>query len=180
MNFSLLSPEHSQLGVFCPSENDFVYGDYLFECDANDGNGRYTNNYSCLTGFNCEGSKCSGRDIDTVTINADHFRFGDCVQSLDGSPLPEPDEPELIQRPAGTYSARFRADWELDLGVSCSGKFPALLMECTNGEISSPETVYDTTNCEIVSATAINCTESESETFVDNFSGVSFVRICYH
>ena len=163
-----------QLGVFCPETQEFNYGNSaFFECDINDINGAY-GGYTCLAGDNCNGVECT-RDIDTVTMEVDHFRLGDCIQSLDGSEIPEPEEPELVTRPAGTYSAKFRADWQLDLASFCTGKRPNIFVECTNGGISDVQTISDTTTCEVTSTSSINCTESSDDTFVGRFSGVEFV-----
>jgi len=166
----------AQLGVYCPAIGTFSYDDYFFECDSNDFNAFFTQKYTCLAGSNCGGSPCT-RDIDTVTISADHFRFGECIQSLDGSELPEPEQPALVDRAAGTYSAQFQAYWQLDLNPFCIGRFPTISIECTNGEISDVDTFYETTNCNSTSPSTIECTELDQDTFVDNYSSVTFVSI---
>jgi len=162
----------AQLGVFCAEKYNYANSAF-FECDINDANRAY-GGYTCLAGDNCGGVECT-RDIDTVNVHVDHFRLGECIQSLDGSELPEPVEPALVQRPAGTYSAKFRADWSLKLSSCCTGKFPTILVECTNGEISDVKTIFGTTSCVVISSTSINCTESDSDTFLGSYSGVEFV-----
>lgn len=166
----------AQLGVFCPEEAEYNFQDYYVECGFNNLNKKIGGRYTCMMGDNCGGFSCT-RDIRTVTINVDHFRLGTCIQSLDGSELPDPVQPELIERQPGTYSARFQANWQLDLDVSCTGEFPIIVMECANGDISNVNTIP---SCEITSPSSMNCTESDEATFVDEFSGVEFVSVCAH
>lgn len=171
----------AQMGIFCSDPTlvtggEYNYGDFYFECGSDNFSGLFDLGYSCYHGRNCKGSACTV-EYDRLVVSVDVDRL-DCIQSLDGTPVPPIPAPEIPERLPGEYKARFQANWQLDTDFSCTGKFPTIIVQCTNGDISIADTVFDTTTCTMVGNNKIECIESESAAFVDRYSGVVVVSIC--
>ncbi|CAB9511532.1 expressed unknown protein [Seminavis robusta] len=153
-----------QLNVLCPDEKDpTVYSysndDHYLDCTSNflpyDVNG----NYSCVTGqFFCPDGDFCRIEYDQITFTADHHRYQECIQTNNGSPVPQPDVPFMVMRTPGTYTARFGASWAFTYDEDvCSGRYTGLRVTCPNGVIDLIESTQD---CEVVADNEIECTET--------------------
>jgi len=76
----------------------------------------------------------------------------------------------------GTYTASYQANWQLALDVTtCGGDYATKRLSCLNdGTITVLETLLEDVECEAVNASVVECKDT-TETFVNGFSGVSFV-----
>jgi len=168
----------AQLGVYCEDEDVFRAGPEDFECCCSSNTATYKRfgdalAYTCLTGRNCKSDECDitfGR----LVVESDLHNH-DCIQSLDGSAVPEVAAPDIDPRPAGMYSTKFRANWQLELDSSwCSGQFPSITVSCTNGVVTELSTISATTNCVEVSDSRIECSETDQNVFVNADSGLEY------
>lgn len=152
-----------QLAVFCEAADDFWGGDGYFEC-SNSASFQTWGNYecTCLTGRNCESSACDV-EFSRMAVKPD-LHIHKCIQSLDGSEVPAIPAPAPNPRPAGTYSARFKANWELFVdNFWCGFQYPTISVACTNGIASVEETDFPTTSCILISESEIECSESDTK-----------------
>jgi hypothetical protein len=85
----------------------YNFGDYYFECVPPNFHGLFdSSGYTCGEGRRYEGSTCTV-NFDRAIINADVDRL-DCLQSLDGTPVPPIPSATVPERPFGEYTARFQ------------------------------------------------------------------------
>jgi len=173
----------AKLGILCSDEQVYNFGEAYFECGApSTGRDFFNNNqYTCFTGKNCGGSDCI-IDIDDMVVEVD-LNVLDCIQGFDydTDELPEPD---LVDRPAGSYTAKFSLNWGLlQSALNCDTVVPQIFITCTNGILDDDvETLYATTSCEKISASSMVCSDSDSSNYLSfvigqDYTGVSYVRI---
>lgn len=152
------------------------------------------NQYTCVCGDDCLGKQCEV-DFSRFSINADVKIFLDtCVVAFsvpntpaptsalfDLTPAPTPALSDPSQPQLFTFSAQFEAAWGLlfdpESGSSCSGSAPTVRLTCRYGDIKFVNSTYETVTCTDLSRGVMECTDSNSANFVDQFSGVVYVRV---
>jgi hypothetical protein len=165
----------ARMGVSCPTN---IFDDFYFECINNKfpADGNPGDVYTCFEGEACNQGDACDVDFDRIIVSADVPNFLDkCVEAL--VPLSPAPTPEIIS--TATYTARFSAAWGLLFdAVSdpfCFGSTPTVRMTCRNGNIKFVRSRYGTANCTNVRRGVMECTDTTTANFVNQFTGVVYV-----
>lgn len=162
----------ASMGVLCNDDgnnngNEFVFDDLHAECTGGNPFTFTNDDYQCLSGDVCGTSACSVT-IDNISISADHFRFAEsCIESSDGSAIPEIDMPTSEPIPTGSYSTIFSTNLQVFVGQfltddDCNVHTSGLTVTCLNGDIVLFE-APDFFTCQVSSnGDAIDCVEANS------------------
>ena len=164
----------ARLGVQCPDNPEadaqgFIYDPNFFECSGDNLYPfiDYNLDYICATGDNCGRAACN-LDYGELWVHAEPFSFEDCIQALvdDGS-VPDILPPGPVARPAGSYSARFQANWQTatyrsggNAGSGGCSEESTGIITCSNGAVTLLATDSESTVCRLVSAGMLECTDS--------------------
>ena len=178
--FNILS---ASLGVSC--DGQVLYDDEHTECVSGNPVNLGLDEYECISGNRCSGEACSVT-IDDISFTADHFRFPECIETSDGSTVSTIDLPTSEPLPAGSYTAIFSSNVQIEVDEDDEGTcivsatdagLAVLRLTCLNGAIKLHRQPAFLT-CAVVGATGsgtMECTEATSTLPVNEWGSVVYV-----
>ena len=180
----------AKLGMLCRPDDvaatdnftnaEYLYDDRHAECMIPAIPSGSMDEYSCLSGRACQTNACTVT-IEDIIIEADYYRFPQCIQTSDGSILPELPLPTSEPRATGTYSAVFSVNVQVELSMfydedDCTAHARGLKVSCLNGAITlygSPEFMY----CSKNGTSDVECIEKNETTPFNKWGSVVYVSI---
>mgnify|MGYP005842373001 CR=1 FL=1 len=167
-----------QLGVFCTDQ--YVFDDRYAECGLGSiPSDLDLGSYQCLSGRRCTDS-CTV-SINDIEISADHFRFPECIESSDGSAIPEINIPTIEPLLVGSYTAIFSSNYLVstsELG-GCTISVQGQRISCLDGEIRGPLVDPNFVICEKASNSIIECTGADDAMPINALENIIYVsRLC--
>ena len=142
----------AQLGIECNGTSPFIIDDLHSECGVDNkplalADGLYT----CSTGGSCSADASCQVTFEQLVVNADPHRFQKCLESSDGSEVPEYPSQEGKYREYGVYSSTFRARWSFLIDDDeCRGSTSPKTIICTNGPIKPITPLVEGGPCRLV------------------------------
>lgn len=173
---------YATLGINCPTSSgrQYIVDDRYTDCDTAsvyslDGLGSSPGNeQGCLQGRACASGTSCTTDFDDFFINVDEFlATGPCA--ITDVPIPSIElTPPLTPRQGG-MTVQFRAEFGMfSPQQQCRAGTPKIRMSCPDGAITLINTTKFSTECQQLSSTVLECTDSISAE--DRFTGVYYVR----